>query len=250
MQYKVKAIQTGIEIEITRYSKTVSRGFKKRPRRNIRKNTMQPELSEDEKKIRHSTSLQKSLCRTKTNLRTLINSNPDCIKFLTLTFADEIYDLNEANPLFMKFIQRFKYRYPGKKYIAVPEFMPISGKVHYHLLLDIPYIQSEKIEKIWGHGFIKIKRLNHVKNMGAYMSKYLTKNNFDERYKSKQKFFYSQNCNKPRSMYGIYAEALHDKLNELTKPIFEKTFKKNKFVGKTKYQVYDIRPFKHLFNPN
>jgi hypothetical protein len=248
MQYKIKAVETGHDIEVTRYSKPITRGTFKRTRMRIKNNKMQTELSEAEREDRHNAVIKNSLSRTKTNLRRLINSNTDLNKFYTLTFNQEIKNLNIANPIFMKFIQRFKYKYPDIKYIAVPEFMPRSGRVHYHLLLNVPYIDSKIIEKIWGNGFVKIKKLYEATNMGAYMSKYLTKKNFDKRYKNKKKFFYSKDCKKPKEYYGIYAEALYDQVRKITKPIFEKTFIENIYVGQTIYSVFDISKHKKLFN--
>ena len=69
------------------------------------------------------------------------NFNNKYDKFLTLTFADNMTDIKECNLLFKNFIKRLKYQYDlhNLKYLAVIEFQQ-RGAVHYHVLLNIPYI--------------------------------------------------------------------------------------------------------------
>lgn len=51
------------------------------------------------------------------------------------------------------------------------------GAWHAHLLYiwesKAPFIPNEKFRELWGHGFVKIKKLQDVDNVGAYLTAYL-----------------------------------------------------------------------------
>jgi hypothetical protein len=146
----------------------------------------------------------KTLYRAKqTVLRTANANSKELDKFLTLTFRDHVTDITEANKDFTNFVKRMrrwlkKNGKPDFKYICVIEFTK-QGRVHYHLLCNLPYIKSEIIEKIWGQGFIKIlrKRIDRVDNIGAYITKYMSKSLGDERLEGRKCFFKSQNLEEP-----------------------------------------------------
>lgn len=115
------------------------------------------------------------------NLRNLINNNffgGNNELWITLTFGDnKVYNPIELCPLFEKFIKRLRYNFKDFKldYIYVPEPHE-KGDWHIHLLLksDKPlYIENVVLSKIWGHGFVKVNRLNDIDNIGAYVSAYL-----------------------------------------------------------------------------
>jgi len=136
--------------------------------------------------------------RTRARIRRLINCNRDLQKFITLTFNTPTLTLRDANPLFHNFIKRLKRIFPDLKYCCVPEFQPISGRVHYHFLCNIDvFYFKHSLESLWGHGFCHITDIDNVDNVGAYICKYLGKGNFDTRYFVKRKFFYSLNLLRP-----------------------------------------------------
>lgn len=102
--------------------------------------------------------------------------------FLTLTIAENITSLKESNPLFSDFIRRLNYRVNHKlKYVCIPEFQE-RGAVHYHVIFfNLPFIHYSDMEEIWGHGTIRIELSKNIKNLAAYMTKYLTKEILDLR---------------------------------------------------------------------
>jgi len=126
------------------------------------------------------------------------NFNVKYAKFLTLTFAENMTDIKECNVLFKNFIKRLKYNYSLKsiKYLAVIEFQK-RGAVHYHVLLDIPYIPQEELQEVWGNGFVYINAITHVDNIGAYVLKYITKDNNDSRLMGQKAYLTSRNLIKP-----------------------------------------------------
>ena len=130
------------------------------------------------------------LQRTFKRLRDLINNNfhgANNELFITLTYrlnedGTPQNDVEKAAIDFDRFIKRFRRRYPDLQYIAVLE-PQASSAWHWHLLArfdkwtDINshiYIDNnEVIAPLWGHGFTSTKKLNHVNNIGAYLSAYL-----------------------------------------------------------------------------
>ena len=122
------------------------------------------------------------------------NFNNKYDKFLTLTFAENKTNIEECNLLFKNFIKRLKYAYDLKslKYLAVIEFQE-RGAVHYHVLLNIPYIPHKELQELWGNGFVFVNAIKHVDNLGAYILKYMTKDNNDTRLMGKKAYLTSRN---------------------------------------------------------
>lgn len=179
--------------------------------------------------------------RTRKMLRRLINSNDDLSKFLTLTYADNMEDLSSAFRDFNKFIKRLKYhcQVENLKFICVPEFQK-RGAVHFHVLANLPYIEASELHSIWGHGFIRINKIDHITNVGAYVSKYLGKANFDERFFRKKKFVRSTNLNQPvvvdNSDIDEYVAFFVSNNLHLT---YESTFD-TKWLGEIQYKQYTL----------
>ena len=147
------------------------------------------------------------------NIRRLAIENFDTKndKFLTLTFRDnpnlDVKDVKACNEQFKMFIKRLK-RYIKKhhdqnhllKYLAVIEFQDKNGRgaVHYHMLLNMPFIHQKNIEDLWGLGFIFINKIDHVDNLGAYVIKYMTPDTEDERLKGLKAYNCSKNLDRPK----------------------------------------------------
>jgi len=203
---------------------------RKNEKRNIK--TREQRLAEYMK----SEDRQKNYSKTKKQIERLIYCNLKLTKFLTLTFAGEMSQIEIANVHFHNFVARLRRLYPEFQYIAVPEFQK-RGAVHYHLLCYLPYVPGEIIAKVWTHGFIKIKRTDRVKNLAKYMTKYLTKDLFDGRLYSKKKFFCSRELDRPQVLYD--EDALHKICTEtgLTM-LYENEFPASYF-GTIKYVLYE-----------
>ena len=81
---------------------------------------------------------------------------------------------------FKRFMTRFKRKYEDKgsfDYINVVEPQG-RGAWHCHLLLrfndlDSIFILNSELAELWGQGFVTIKSLKDVDNIGAYLSAYL-----------------------------------------------------------------------------
>lgn len=288
--YDFKVIICGKEIETYHYKdKKILRGFKKKKREEIeaeaseqteqKKEEISPEdwaeiveewgCEEEKEKLHREQAEAKekqtikthsSICRTRTNIRRLVNANPHLNQFLTLTFADSMPDLKKANRLFDRAIKRIVWAYPEFEYIAVNEFQsdfyfrtgerkPEGGSVHYHLLCNLGPKDTSKEKlfmwerkfaiKYWRNGFVKIKLVEQITNMGAYFCKYLSKDMFDKRMFRKKKFFCSRTLQRPIELTGEKAISFFNRFVKQTKPIFEKTFK-SEYTGEVDYSAYTL----------
>jgi len=206
------------------------------------------------------TKTQFSISRTRTNIRRLVNSNPQLNKFLTLTFAESTTELEKANYLFNQAMKRIIRQKDYFEYIAVVEFQKDidyygkkkekGGSVHYHLLCNLEMPETKNIKELftwerwfalryWKYGFIKILDVRQVSNMGAYFCKYLGKDMFDVRMFGKKKFFCSQKLNKPVEMTGYKALLFHEQYIGELKPVFVKTFF-SEYAGTINYSAYTL----------
>lgn len=78
-----------------------------------------------------------SIYRAKSKLMDYAIQNRSLWKsFITLTFADNITDLDKANRMFRNWVTIIKRKDPDFKYLGVPEFQK-RGAVHYHILTSL-----------------------------------------------------------------------------------------------------------------
>jgi hypothetical protein len=244
IKYHNKMIRSGDIIELYTYENQVRTGKDaEREENNGRRGSSQHDwINEQEVKSKNrGDSLQKA----KKRLRREINANMDEwvqeSKFITLTYADNLTDLKESNANFNKFIKRLNYQLKIKlKYSCVVEFQK-RGAIHYHLVTyNLPYIKNSELAEIWGHGFIKINKIEQVDNVGAYVTKYMSKDNDDERLKGQKCHFSSRGLIKP------VEEVLEEKEKEslataLTDyEVFATDFK-NDYLGTISYKQYNLK---------
>lgn len=193
--YDKKVIISGNVIEVYEYKNSILYGYKDKKKAAGGRSS----VAEDKDK---EVNREKVLSRARKDLRRIINSNIEKYsKFLTLTFRDNVTDLDFANYEFNKFIKRLNYHYKIKvKYSVVIEFQK-RGAIHYHCLLYnlTQKIDIGKMEDIWGNGFVKVNAINNVDNVGAYVCKYMTKTE-DSRLEGRKMYFNSRNLNKPKEI--------------------------------------------------
>lgn len=220
-------------------------------------------------------------------------------KFITLTFKDHVTDLDVSNKQFKEFIQRLRSRYGDFKYLAVIEFTKI-GRVHYHMVSDLPYIQKGLLYAIWQNrpisrnknskfycvgsvkkvfdrdryeeqkeywrqtgkgarpvrsmfetstlddtpksngGWVKINKISHVDNVGAYIVKYMTKESDNPKLEGRKTYLSSHNLVKEQIIRGDTAEALieHFGLNEKI-PVYTNSYQ-TEYLGAAQYREYNL----------
>jgi hypothetical protein len=131
-------------------------------------------------------TLNKNLQRTFKTLRGIINTNitdVSKVRWITLTYKENMTDTVRLYKDFEKFNKRFQTycknnNYGKAEYIAMMEPQG-RGAWHCHLLyifnnlVKAPYIANKTLSGLWGHGFVKISKLDNVDNVGAYLTAYL-----------------------------------------------------------------------------
>ena len=229
-----KIIKTGSIIELYEYEKTI---IGKGGHQEL-KNLEQKERNYQNQNIRRRNNVRRLVCANFTN--------ENC-KFLTLTFVENETDIKKCNLEFKNFIKRLKYQFKlnDLKYITVIEFQK-RGAVHYHVMLNIPYIPHKKLEKLWKNGFVFVNKIKNVDNLGAYLVKYMTKDTADKRLQGQKAYFCSRNLNKPLEMTDIkysdlfesHWKMIENKIKKCT-PVYESTYDTECF-GSCHYTQYNL----------
>lgn len=138
------------------------------------------------KEFNHSENRQQnynSLRQTFKKLRYLINNNfigSANELHVTLTYKKNMTDTKQLYKDFQNFIDRLRYKYKKDSsidYLTVVEPQG-RGAWHCHVLirfneLDKVFIKNSELRALWGLGFVTIKSLKEVDNIGAYLSAYL-----------------------------------------------------------------------------
>ena len=174
---------------------------------------------------------KKNINRSKLQCQRLAKCNANEWKsFITLTFEDNLKDIEHANKKFRVYITSIQRVYKDFKYICVPEFQK-RGAVHYHLLTNIEcnselipkrpqkklYSPSFKTWKIldyydlkyWNSGYSEADNVTgDIKKIVGYISKYMTKD-VDNRLFNKHRYFYSRNLKKPTISYLDISDISH-----------------------------------------
>jgi hypothetical protein len=237
--YDSKLIKSGSVYELYEYEKSIKLGDT-----NNRLGRKKQATEEDKKRHRRNT-----LANAKKTVISLINANVDAWgqkpKFVTLTFADNIQDIKTANYEFKKFKQRLEYMVKVKlKYVCVIEFQK-RGAIHYHVVFfNLPYIKSNIIADIWAQGFIKINAIDDVDNVGAYVSKYMTKNDDDiektQPLEGQKSYFTSRGLKKPEEII-LNKKKKQQLKNDLSNYKKYDTVFENEYMGLIHYIQYNTK---------
>ena len=133
--------------------------------------------------IENRSQSMNSLRQTFKKLRYLINNNFVGAKnelHMTLTYAENMTDTERLYADFKRFMMRLKRKYKGQSidYLNVIEPQE-RGAWHCHLLIrfnDVGsiFLENKKIAEMWEQGFVTIRSLAEVDNIGAYLSAYLS----------------------------------------------------------------------------
>lgn len=202
--------------------------------------------------------------RARKNFRRLVRQNFTQTNFITLTFRDgaafrdgtpiNIKNVADTNKAFDQFMKRLRRKYGDEfKYIVVVEFQDANnrGAVHYHMLADLSItwtnedeckrLEREFAKEIWQNGFVDLKDVNHVDDLGAYLSKYMVKRMDDERLAGKKAYRGSQNLERPLILKGEDAKAIIQIYNlEKQKEVYVSSHE-NEYLGHYTYKQYNLK---------
>ena len=168
--YNRLLIHSGNVIELYEYEMPVLRGgtFSRKGRANA------PFTSDETKRDNRN----KTAARARTHVRRVVNANPQLNKFLTLTYAENMTDIDRSRKELDNFFKRLKRQFPR----------------------NLPFVDVKALAEVWGHGFIKLNRIDNVDNVGAYVTKYMTKENMDERLIGYRSYSMSRGLNQPQEV--------------------------------------------------
>lgn len=151
---------------------------------------------------------EKNIIRSKLECQRLAKSNLDEWQtFITLTFAENITDIEKANKRFKYFVDKVRRVKKDFKYLCITEFQK-RGATHYHMLCNIGIDDSKLIYsqednpkfkhiKYWNDGYTSVEVIKKdAKKIIGYIAKYMTKD-IDNRLFNRHRYFYSRNLNKP-----------------------------------------------------
>lgn len=132
-----------------------------------------------------------------------ITAHSDYPQFLTLTYAENMKDVDRAFRDWELFIKGLNYALDMKlKYLAVIEFQE-RGAIHFHaILFDVPFRKDmlSLYKHYWKHGdpdIVTIKDPNDPK-LAFYLSKYVSKyKKTDNRLDDRKSYFASRNIIRP-----------------------------------------------------
>lgn len=189
-------------------------------------------------------------------------------------------DIDVTDKHFKYFMDRLRYHFKTKKipYVAVREFTK-KGNIHYHVLLTIDfglpslpkdfgydyYIDYKgkrkrkynvialkydndyikPLEKyigttIWKHGFVDVQVLTDIDNIGAYVTKYMTKDISIYFFKNRKIYLCSKGLKRPFVYRDYEADLLLDTYNlGSKKEIFTNSYE-SEYLGKIIYREYNL----------
>ena len=194
------------------------------------------------------------------NLRHLINNNfagkPNEL-FITLTYKENMTDTKRLYEDSKKYMMKLRYEYKDISnidYISVVE-PQLRGAWHIHQLVrfnDISniFIENGKLAEIWGNGFVTVKSLKQVDNIGAYLSAYLTNIKNGETKKGAKLYLYPTGLNIYRCSRGIQKPQKQKKrFDEIEKevgstiPNFQRqvTIQSNDYTNTIHYIQYNLK---------
>lgn len=107
----------------------------------------------------------------------LVRANERRVRlFVTLTYADNMTDTRRLYEDSRRFFAKLRRRYPITGYLCACEPQK-RGAWHCHLLLlaNTPlFIPNRQVCKLWGHGFTKVQKVRSVRDVGTYLTSYLS----------------------------------------------------------------------------
>lgn len=246
-----KIIQSGLYVEVFTYEKEPA------PRRlNVKKCA-----------YKNPFRYHRNISRARSAFFRLVQANlgPDSRPaFVTLTMR-EITTIREGWRAYTRFADKWRRSTKARiSIIAVPEFQE-RGAVHFHLLVWGLYdaeIDTERstrsIAKLWGHGFVDVRRSDGSPKIAAYLAKYMFKAMYDQRLAGSKSYSASRFLLRPVHLRSRTAVALVEAeingdriesdgtiLKGVDKPLAPQkhTEYPTQWLGKCDYKLYDFRDY-------
>lgn len=130
-----------------------------------------------------------NLLRARHKIRRVIWAN-QCpyTKFITLTYSNTVLDVLKVRNDIKNFVRNMRRKGYDMKYLYVLENQKKrgekegnAGSLHVHMVLFVSKkIPLAVLNSCWKHGFVDVGAARKINNLGAYVCKYLTKDNLQD----------------------------------------------------------------------
>lgn len=249
---------SGKNIEYTRYrlGKNTNINWRKL-KNNIYVNLDTGEYVKKEKTIfnKYKNANLTSVKHSIKNIRRTINCNfsgEHIERFITLTYSDNMQDVNKLYNDFNKFIKRLKYFLDDKDLLYINIVEPQGrGAWHCHCLIkskNILKLTDLDVYYLWGKGITYNTSLSDIDNIGAYLSSYLT--NTKEK-KAQRLYLYpqnlrimrcSRNCKRPQVIKKVFTNEFKNKFKNLKLKYADNYYLKHngEVVNAVSYKSYEV----------
>jgi len=238
-----KLVRSGDLVEEYEYQFEPSFKDLKKPRERVKRFTR---VSRSEANIKAS---RRSFHRL---VRSNLGGSPKILPILlTLTYSDNVKDIDVSNKMFNNFTKRLRYDLGNEiSWISVPEFQK-RGAVHYHVLLfgvSHELVKSERSTRyfasIWTHGFVDVISTDGSPKLATYLAKYMSKALADNRLIGKRGYSASHNIMRPVSLNTPFqiAYAREDwDIGGVDNPYEKRRIYDTKWLGRCDYKRYLIK---------
>lgn len=138
----------------------------------------------DYQHIEDRSQSEQSMRHTLERIRGLVNTNvtePENVRWITLTYAENMTDAGRLYSDFRAFWKKFK-RWCKRNSFDIPEYITVQepqgrGAWHVHAFFiwkqKAPFVPNDELAALWGQGFTSTKAVSNCDNIGAYFSAYL-----------------------------------------------------------------------------
>lgn len=183
------------------------------------------------------------------------------------------FDIDDAYDLFRYFVEKVN-RYIEKEgfsndsnrmeYVKITELQK-SGRVHFHMLCNIPYIDQWELQTLWGNGIVNVKTINNMTlnkkdieiredddlenkygKITSYFSKEAASSSSTKKLKNRQLFTSSKGLRNPlqiRSVYLLDIILEYMKKNGIS-PAVDRYYKPEKPYAKSyRQKIYNLKSF-------
>lgn len=211
------------------------------------------EIDNIEKKQLSEKNRKMTLNEARNNIIRLVQSNSDMLTFITLTFKKES-DYKESKKYLNNLFNKLRRDNKNLKYLWVLEFGTKNDRLHYHLLSNIKLPEGIKFaktkckkgikhkrfeedfcEKYWSYGFVDVRNLEEEgnKNVGLYISVYITKDLIDKKLEGFRIYGYSKNTlDKPQIFVDYTLKSVDEILKDFYKD-YDLRYSSSYEVGET-----------------
>ncbi len=237
--YNLKIIKCGKRLEVYKINNYVinTKGKEVQGESLVKSNGRNGDnnLNNDIKEINSDRSRRTVLNNARNNIIRLIKCNEDMRTFITLTFKKES-NYKDSKSLLNNCFNKLRKNHKGLKYLWVLEYGTIKGRLHYHVLCNIPIgiklscskerkskkhkeLENNFRLKYWEHGWVDIRELSQEgnTNIALYVAAYITKDLINKQFEGYRIYGYSRKTlDKPIETKIYTTERLEEILNKLS----------------------------------